>query len=421
MEKKCVLHNNGLFTYVKSLCSFELLFVLWLFSYQYKNAFKIFSSPDITVLLTFILIPWAVILYLKEKAKPKFNDGAVLAFLGLSLWFIISSFWSPSEFYKTQKTLCFALYTIPGFFMGYMIISQSTERLKRLMVVFFAFGVVILCETYHIFVVNGLGFISDVLNTNYLVTGQTLGVGLIILFTYSYFALNKPISLYAYMFLCGLFVYALINIGGRGPVIAAGCAVAIFYAARSWLDSFAKTGMHLGIFFTFCILTYFALNELLGHTGSHFQQRLVTILSGHIDESVNERLIYYKSAILTFLQHPIIGVGFGGWPVVSGLGDISIHPHNIFLEVLSETGVIGFTLFLSLLYFTFRRLTCSFIFLTPEYTSLFLLTVFSFINAQKTGDLHDNLLLFITFSLWVGINSKMYMLQKNCNVKTLQP
>lgn len=390
---------------IKYLFSFESLFVLWLFSYQYKNAFEIFTSPDITVLLTFILVPWGLVLYCKEKAKLKLNDPAVLAFLSFSLWLIISSFWSPSQTYKMEKTLCYVLYTIPGFLMAYAVIGKNPKRLKHLMSAIFIFSLLVLCETYRVFFVNGLSFITNVLNTNYLVTGQTLGAGLLVLLSHFYFRWSdkRAIDICGQALLSGLIFYALINLGGRGPVIAAGSAAVIFYGMQCWLNSSLKPGLQLGVLALFCSLLLFAFNGLFDHTGSHFYQRLAPLLSGQIDEAVNERLVYYQSAISVILEHPFIGVGLGGWPVSTGLGDISLHPHNIFLEVLSESGFIGFTLFITFLYFTFRGLKLRFLLSTPEQTSLALLTIFSLINAQKTGDLHDNLLMFVTLALCAAL------------------
>ncbi|MCE3230217.1 MAG: hypothetical protein K0R52_145 [Alphaproteobacteria bacterium] len=416
--------------FIKSLFSFESSFVLWLFSYQYKNAFEIFTSPDITVLLTLVLIPWGLFLWIKTKPVLQLRSPVILVFLGLSSWFIASSFWSPSEAYKLQKTLCYSLYTIPGFLMDYLIISRDPERLKRLMGAFLLFSTVVLAESYHVFFINGLVTISDILNNNYLVTGQTLGVGLLVLVPYTWFnfmsqkadAKTIPVgcnpaiteklggfhNLWLWSLLLGsLFFYALMNLGGRGPVVATGAALAIFYGMKCWQSPTSTQRTLLGVHFCtlalLCTLGYFMLNELFDHTGSHFQQRLAPLMTGQIDEAVNERFIYYQSAFLTFLNHPFVGVGFGGWPISHGLGDVSLHPHNIFLEILSETGLVGLAGFMALLYFVFRNLKLQVMFSTPERTSLALLTTFSFLSAQKTGDLHDNLLLFVMLSLCAGL------------------
>lgn len=298
--------------------------------------------------------------------------------------------------------------------MGSLIISQNPERIKRLIGAFFVFSILVLAESYRVFLNNGLVTISDILNTNYLVTGQTLGVGLLILIPYSYslfpsgkrLPVNFSSALWFWMLLLsGLFFYVLINLGGRGPILATVIALSLFYGAKYWQDSLSKPTIHLGVLVLLWTLSYFILNGIFDHTNSHFVHRMAPLLTGQIDEAVNERFIYYQSAFQAFLQHPFAGVGFGGWPMSHGLEDISLHPHNIFLEILSETGLIGFVLFIAFLYLVVRNLKLPFIFSTPERTSLALLTIFSFINAQKTGDLHDNLLLFFTLSLWVGLKN----------------
>jgi len=409
---------------VKALFSFESFFVLWLFSYQYKNAFEIFTSPDITLLLTLFLIPWGIFIYFKDKTISKRSDRTVLIFLGMSLWFIASSFWSPSYTYKLEKTLCYTVYTIPGFLMGYLIISKNPTRIKRLMGVFCIFSTLLLAESYRVFLINGLATISDIMNTNYLVTGQTLGVGILVLIPYSYFLFasdkieNKGFSIdfssnlwIGTLFLSSLFFYVLINLGGRGPVLATTAALIVFYGVKRWQDSASKPAIHFGVFVSFCTLSYLILNGVFDHTGSHFGQRVAPLLTGQIDEAVNERFTYYHSAFQLFLHHPFVGVGFGGWPISTGLGDVSLHPHNIFLEILCETGLIGMVLFLLMLTSVFRGIKVSFIFSTSELTTVTLLAIFSFINAQKTGDLHDNLLLFFALSLLAGI--KHWKLEKS--------
>ncbi|MBX9805098.1 MAG: O-antigen ligase family protein [Alphaproteobacteria bacterium] len=400
-------------TIFKSLFSFESIFVLWLFSYQYKNIPALSSFPHVTIFLTLILIPWGLVLYFKNKPaeKTSIRDTLLLVFLGMSLWFITTSFWSPSHDYKLQKTLCYLIYTIPGFLAGYMVISQDKMRLRRLLGAFVVFSMIILGECFRVFWMNGLTTMSDIMNTNYLVTGQTLGVGLLILMAYSYFDYSTRVpnvsvfrGLWFWSLLLGsLFFYALINLGGRGPVIATVLALTVFYALRGWQDSPSKTALHLGILSVFCIGTTIIFNGIFEHTTSHFMQRAAPLLTGQIDEAVTERFTFYQSAYHTFLQHPIAGVGLGGWPISHGLGEINLHPHNIFLEILSETGLIGLFLFLGFLSLILKSHPLKSIFSSPDATCVTLLTLFSFLNALKTGDLHDNLLFFIGLSLYAGL------------------
>lgn len=65
------------------------------------------------------------------------------------------------------------------------------------------------------------------------------------------------------------------------------------------------------------------------------------------EPSSNTRDIYYNHAVLVFLKAPLFGVGWGGFPVSAGFPDVSGQwPHNLPLELLSETGIAGAAAFL---------------------------------------------------------------------------
>ncbi len=82
----------------------------------------------------------------------------------------------------------------------------------------------------------------------------------------------------------------------------------------------------------------------------------VTILLGvreAPDESLSRLFLYedaareslWATAWSTFLEHPILGVGWGDFATVSG----SEYPHNAMLEVAAELGLLGLAAFIGLL------------------------------------------------------------------------
>lgn len=78
-----------------------------------------------------------------------------------------------------------------------------------------------------------------------------------------------------------------------------------------------------------------------------------TIAEMDAEGSAAERWNILQTALRIIADHPIIGVGRGGGTVAHGiynpkLGAKSLH--NTYLEVLAETGVLGFTLFLAFLF-----------------------------------------------------------------------
>jgi O-antigen ligase len=69
-----------------------------------------------------------------------------------------------------------------------------------------------------------------------------------------------------------------------------------------------------------------------------------------LDASAIERVHNYHMATLLFLQHPLFGVGIGGFNYETGI----IYVHDIFLEVACEFGVFGIGLLLIYLALLFR-------------------------------------------------------------------
>ena len=74
------------------------------------------------------------------------------------------------------------------------------------------------------------------------------------------------------------------------------------------------------------------------------------------------RLQYFQLSTQLFLKHPIIGNGPGSFKTANNLRDIDsdlkthLHTHNEYLTLLSQYGLIGFSLFSLIIYFSFRGL-----------------------------------------------------------------
>lgn len=98
------------------------------------------------------------------------------------------------------------------------------------------------------------------------------------------------------------------------------------------------------------------------------QGKIVTSTGDHltdsqIDEMVNSDAVaiqvlhnrgsIYKVAIKEFLKKPIWGMNPGGFQRKYGDG---LYPHNIWLEVLCETGIIGFLVFSAVFFVSMRNI-----------------------------------------------------------------
>ncbi|MDC1216925.1 O-antigen ligase family protein [Flavobacteriaceae bacterium] len=89
------------------------------------------------------------------------------------------------------------------------------------------------------------------------------------------------------------------------------------------------------------------------------------------DTSNNSRLRYWKQSFMTGISNPIFGIGIGNWKLKGIETDnaklvnyvVPYHSHNDFLEIFSETGLLGILFYggflafilLSLIYFFTKR------------------------------------------------------------------
>jgi len=68
--------------------------------------------------------------------------------------------------------------------------------------------------------------------------------------------------------------------------------------------------------------------------------------SGGLESSAAVRLDLWNHAVKLFKKNPIFGVGFGGFEFTVPEGIEFKDTHNLYLKILSEQGIIGFSLLL---------------------------------------------------------------------------
>ena len=77
--------------------------------------------------------------------------------------------------------------------------------------------------------------------------------------------------------------------------------------------------------------------------------RISKISSSRTDSSTDARLTYWNNAIQIAKKNPVFGIGLGNWKIeatpyertYSSDNMVSDHPHNDFLEIAAETGIIN--------------------------------------------------------------------------------
>lgn len=170
-----------------------------------------------------------------------------------------------------------------------------------------------------------------------------------------------------------------------------------------------------------CILAYFVCILLrlviFRENSKNFGKKIVLIVVGYgfvqivlfflsnfgpesMAAAINEgntsgRDLLYETAWNMFLQHPVFGVGLGGFDKATGLD----YPHNMILEILCECGLFGFISlsFLTLFYFVNNKVSLR----GTTNSNLYFFLVLSalFVRVMISSDLTQSIEIFSAISV----------------------
>ena len=119
------------------------------------------------------------------------------------------------------------------------------------------------------------------------------------------------------------------------------------------------------------------------------------------------RLPLYRAALDTFIQNPALGAGTGSFTVLAPVSGVA-YPHNLFLELAAELGIMGLVFSLGLVFVPLGR----FVFCRHPAGDVSLagaLMIYCLVNAMVSGDVNSN------FPLWMaaGVTASLAMAGKD--------
>ncbi len=103
----------------------------------------------------------------------------------------------------------------------------------------------------------------------------------------------------------------------------------------------------------FAVITVLYILVMRVNAGVFIKLRQMLLDIESDDDVSSGRIVLYEGALQHFLQKPLFGIG---WERFQFLEDVpgSMHTHNIYLELLCETGIVGFTVFVAFFVYALR-------------------------------------------------------------------
>lgn len=224
-----------------------------------------------------------------------------------------------------------------------------------------------------------LGYIPVVFNVFYQLPGQFFMQGLGIFLLRKKSCISVPILVFLLGFV--LVLYA----GARQMIIT------IMVVFLMWLVfKFKAKSLPFVIAFVLLVpalyLSSASINELFSST----------VEDGYVEGG--GRGLWLLSGVEQFLERPVFGVGFGRFNL---LGDYTTYPHNLFVEILCETGIVGFV-------FVFSLLVLALWFTRKKFKSYVFYFVGLFMMSMASGAIYDNIILFaLVFAFTSNVRLKI--------------
>ena len=244
---------------------------------------------------------------------------------------------------------------------------------------------------------------------------------LIIGFLFNLNKANSKIFIISFVLII-LFLTCIIITGERSNTIKALFALFIFFL----LNNKFNIKLRLLTFLSLIILFFFMISNSNYLKYRYLDNMINPVFNSDEREKLLSENIYikhYKSGYAVFKNNPIFGVGNKNYRLETRnkinkekkyLPDT--HPHQIYLELFSEHGIIGTTIFLSCMFFLiFRNIRDCLVSKNSMQLGAFCYLISTFLPILPSGSFFSDFnitLFFINFSIFYACNPKSNIFTK---------
>jgi O-antigen ligase len=347
---------SGMVRALTAVASFEILFLLFVFAGHYKEMRELDWFPvDLTAFL--FVVSGAAALFIgsmRLNLVSVLKDEGFILFLLFLLWTAISMLWSSFAEFNKLKLLHTSTLLSWSFLGCYLFVSRDLARTKTFIVGLVVLSVGLIAYWAYYRFVLGLveeeegGAFHVATYLTYAYHAQYLVAVVVALAIASRGPVSVLLSLLGLLAIWGV----MLLIGGRGPLffsilifpLALGIVLVHRRASRYRLRFLTLPLGLLGVLGLLIVLSSLAspgLFEQLTEEATTLQ-RLQSYEQSGLNDTFSGRIHAQQFAVDRWFEAPIFGWGIGEFHLLYGVWR---YPHNLFLEILMEEGVVGFALF----------------------------------------------------------------------------
>jgi len=313
----------------------EIAFALFLFSYVIEGGAILPWFLNLTVIM-FAIATLGFTTQLVVSKKNNFKLQSVdLWLFGFTIILFVGSYLTPNPEAGLVKVLRFVGIVFFPYLLARVFLKEHTQ-IYRFLKTILILAAVICIALIIISIKEGITGRITFFEANEIPVATLFAVGLALAVIEVMMSLKKDWKLNR--ILCAgmipVFIYGIFLTGVRGPLFAVLVGLAFYFFFGFVKKITPRFGTNL-ILVLILIIVGFYLASFLSTFKSYSP---IAIREGL---STTERLEQYSLAENLFFQSPLLGVGAKGFEQLTGWG----YPHNIFIEVAVENGLIGLIFF----------------------------------------------------------------------------
>jgi O-antigen ligase len=350
-----------------------------------------FPAPHLVVYLAMIIA--ALFIYsLKHGLDSEMVLGAPIK-LSFYLWLlmILGVFVSSNPAYGRHKVVFYFFYNLLLIALP-LIFYKDFERLGNIFKIAFLAGLVLaLFSSLKALTVPDYIRFSPSESVNPIWLGRSLGVS-VLCGVYWFVTSKQSFTKIFLLVTIPFFLFPMFRTWSRAPLVGMLLCVFLFYLLQPDQPLSRKIKISLPFLISSIII--------LLNTATHLVSRLRTPMIQEMSTAF--RLLAWLKGWEYFMASPVTGVGTGGYYMKMLYGDFT-YPHNLFLEVACENGIIGLTIMIAFVIIVFkmarknvrryRTLSGDLLQLSIAVTVIF---IYSLWNAMFSGAIYSNEIVWLS-------------------------
>ena len=374
----------GLIFYATSLCFVDPIF-------------DSIGVPSGLRALPIALLLVTLLIFFTVREKRGLTLGGVHGVgICIGIMLFIGLLWTPSPNYGMWKVEAYMLYSLL-LLLGTALFVGERERLARIIYTAAFLGIVFsFMGLYTISTGGSQGWDRLTIGTfDPIWLARGMGVFSLALLMLFEITRSQVMKIFLLVFLFCL-VFLIFNTASRGPTFSLFLTLLFYFVFFLKRPLIQKAVIIALVSVIICTAYMFMPQESLAR-----YDFFSFSASEQGTDYTTGRTPLFSSALLAFKSHPLFGLGTGGFSFHYFSVDTRFYPHNLFLEMGSELGILGIGLIIFFICLNFRIIFHIFKNnrrITRDNFPLVwgaLIFLFEFCGSMVSGDLMSNKLLFL--------------------------